>query len=145
MKKTKGFTLLELLIVVAIIAICLTVARLSYLQYQTKVNRVNAQSTLMEAAQSLQEYKMLNKTYSGLNPFGASNSQTFPEGVTKPYYTLSLQLANNNQTFVLTATPIAKARQQDDGVICTNSESQKFWSKDSTRCLLSDTSTWYGD
>lgn len=145
MKKRNGFTLLELLVVVAIVGIVLTVARTSYLNYQIKVNRVNAQAELLDISQRLQEYKMLNKTYAGLNPLGVGNSKTFPEGVTKPYYTLSLGLAQSDQTFTLTATPVRDTRQQADGVICLNSESQKFWSAGATSCALSDTSVWYGD
>lgn len=145
MKSKNGFSLLELLIVVAIIGIVLTVARTSYLDYQIKVNRVNVQGELLDISQRLQEYKMLNKTYAGLNPIGASNSLNFPEGVVKPYYTITLQLTDSNQTFTLTATPKSDTRQKTDGVVCLNSESQKYWAARSTACALSDTSVWYGD
>ena len=144
-KKSNGFTLLELLVVVLIIGITITIARDGYLQYQSKVNRVNTQSELMSITQQLQEYKMLNKTYSGLNPIGSSNSKTFPENVTQPYYTISLALANNDQSFTLTATPIAGTKQVADGVICINSEMQKYWLIGARSCILNENSVWYGE
>lgn len=145
MRKSNGFTLLELLVVVLIIGITITIARDGYLQYQAKVNRVNAQSELMFISQQLQEYKMLNKTYSGLNPIGTSNSKTFPENVIQPYYTISLVLADNNHSFKLTAAPIVRTRQFSDGVICLNSEMQKYWVLGSQTCLLNNNSIWYGE
>lgn len=145
MKKNNGFTLLELLIVVLIIGITITIARDGYLQYQSKVNRVNTQSELMSIAQQLQEFKMLNKTFSGLNPLGNSNHKTFPENVTQPMYTLSLALTNNDQSFTLTATPIAGTRQVADGPICINSELQKYWVLGSRACVLNENSIWYGE
>jgi len=144
-KKSNGFTLLELLVVVLIIGVTITIARDGYLQYQSKVHRVNAQSELMSISQQLQEYKMLNKTYSGLNPLGSGNSKTFPENVTQPFYTITLSLANSDQSFTLTATPVAGTKQVADGIICINSELQKYWVLGSRTCSLNADSVWYGE
>ena len=59
MKKVlKGFTLIELMIVVAIIAILASIAYPSYRQYVIKTNRADVQAELMQAAHQLQSFKI---------------------------------------------------------------------------------------
>ena len=50
--KTMGFTLLEVMIVVAIVAILSAIAYPSYLSYKVRANRAAAQSVLMDLASS---------------------------------------------------------------------------------------------
>ena len=54
MKKYEGFTLIELMIVVAIIAILAAIAYPSYTQYKIRTNRADVQSEMMQTAQRLQ-------------------------------------------------------------------------------------------
>ena len=61
----KGFTLIEMMIVVAIIAILAAIAYPSYTQYKIRTNRVDVQSEMMRIAQNLQNYKLVNHTYTG--------------------------------------------------------------------------------
>ena len=49
----QGFTLIELMIVVAIIAILAAIAYPSYQQYKIKVNRAEAQSEMMFIAERM--------------------------------------------------------------------------------------------
>ena len=62
-KKNKGFTLIEMMIVVAIIAILAAISYPSYQNYVRKTKRLEAQSMLMEIANKLQRYKVVNSTF----------------------------------------------------------------------------------
>jgi len=97
----RGFTLIELMIVVAIIAIVTAVAYPSYLDQVSKTRRSVAQGDLMELASFMERYFTENNTYVGAAlPFAQS-----PKSGTS-YYTLTLPAASLTATaYVLTATP----------------------------------------
>ena len=59
----RGFTLIEVMIVVAIVAILAAVALPSYQEYVRRSKRAEAQAILMEAAQFMQRYYSANDRY----------------------------------------------------------------------------------
>ena len=63
MVKQHGFTLIELMIVVAIVGILAAIAYPSYTQYVIKSNRVDAQAEMTRIASLMQRYKVINSTY----------------------------------------------------------------------------------
>jgi type IV pilus assembly protein PilE len=92
----KGFTLIELMIVVAIIGILAAIAYPSYVSYTKKTRRAEIVTVLTQGAQALEREYSRSGSYATLT---TSN----PVGNT--YYTLE---ANRSvSTFTLTATPIA--------------------------------------
>lgn len=101
-RKQEGFTLIELMIVIAIIAILSAVALPSYREQVAKGRRGEAMSSLMEGAQALERYYSANGSY--LN--GANLATVFPTQVPATgtaYYTIAAQVEAAN-TFTLRAT-----------------------------------------
>lgn len=78
----RGFTLIELMITAAIIAILAAVAYPSYTRYVTKSNRTTAQAQMLDLANRQQQYLMANRTY-------ATKAQLTTSG-----YVLPTQLTN---------------------------------------------------
>jgi len=96
-----GFTLIELMIVVAIVGILASIAYPAYQDSVRKAKRSDARTALLNAA-ALQErwYMNTNNYTTTLSKIGGTTS---PEG----YYTISVNNAacGNNSCFQLVATP----------------------------------------
>lgn len=63
MKRTKGFTLIELMIVVAIIGILSAIAIPAYTDYVTRAKISEATSTLADLRVKMEQYYLDNRTY----------------------------------------------------------------------------------
>jgi len=99
MKKTNGFTLIELMIVVAVIAILMAIALPSYAAYVTRANRGNAKAALLKASQWMERVATAQGSYPTVTEFG-STGLAVVEG---NRYTVSLQLPATGG-YLLTAT-----------------------------------------
>lgn len=75
-KRASGFTLIELMIVVAIVGILASIAYPSYQQYVLRANRAEAKAILTETAQAMERHFTTNGTYEG----GALLSAVSPKG-----------------------------------------------------------------
>ena len=69
MVKQAGFSLVELMITVVIVAILTMIAIPSYERYKVKVNRVAAQSDLVEMGTKLQQYLVTRRSFTKDNGF----------------------------------------------------------------------------
>lgn len=65
-KKQKGFTLIEMMVVVAIIAILASIAVPSYMQYVLRSHRVEARNALQEMANRLQQNYSITREWNKL-------------------------------------------------------------------------------
>lgn len=139
MKKYEGFTLIELMIVVAIIAILAAIAYPSYTQYKIRTNRADVQSEMMQTAQRLQSYYVINHNYTSATLNNGLTTKDYP--APNPIYTIAL--VTNSQTWTLTATPKTNTIQAGNGTVLLNSDGQKCWTKGQS-CTTSTTSNWDG-
>ncbi len=95
-----GFTLMELMIVVAVIGILAGIAFPQYTAYGERARRSEGRSALLNAAALEERYYSDNNQFAALATVGISTSSE------NGHYTLSLSLDDtNNQSFTLTGTP----------------------------------------
>ena len=113
-----GFTLIELMITVAVVAILATIALPSYALFMKKSRRGDAESTLMDIAQRQQQYLLDTRTYA---PDVVTLNTTIPADVLA-YYTIQICATavpcavpgGAPPTFAIIATPIAGSSQAGD-------------------------------
>lgn len=116
-----GFTLIELMITVAIVAILAAVALPSYQQYVIRANRAAAQSEMMDIANRQQQFFLANRSYATTL---AALNYTLPSDLTGRY-TAGIN-ANNAATppnFTITFT--AQGAQSSDGNLTLNNQGAK--------------------
>lgn len=138
MKENQGFTLIELMIVVAIIAIIAAIAYPSYQEYVKRTKRADMQSEMMQIAQRLQSYYVINHNYTNAKLDNGLVTKDYPSSGT-PLYTVTLAPAA--QTWTLTATPKTGTSQAGNGSVVLNSQGHKCWEKGTT-CSVSTSSNW---
>lgn len=122
MNKNNGFTLIELMITVAIIAIIMGVALPSYFQQIVKSNRADAKVELLRLAQVQESYFTQNLSYANsLTQLGLSGDTTETE---HQHYTVTVfsttpggctgtAAAPSCQGFTLKATPASSTQLED--------------------------------
>ena|SRR5690554_5336444 len=99
-RKHGGFTLIELMITVVILAVLAAIALPSYQEQVRKTRRTNAQSDLLELAAYMERYYGENFTYAGAAlPFSES-----PKEGGRKFYNLAITASSAN-SFTLTASP----------------------------------------
>ena len=104
----RGFTLIELMIVVAVVAILAAIAFPSYNEHVRKSRRAQAKADLVELAQVLERHHTVQNTNAGAAlPYNRS-----PRDGTA-HYTLSLTQAATARSFILQAVPATTAQARD--------------------------------
>ncbi|HXN14903.1 MAG TPA: type IV pilin protein [Usitatibacter sp.] len=111
-RSKQGFTLVELMFVVAVIGILVAIAIPAYTSAVVKTNRSAAESALMDIAQRQQQYLLDNRSYA---PDVATLNLTLPTNVTDFYTVAIAPAAGPPPGFTVTATPIAGGKQAADG------------------------------
>lgn len=125
-KRSGGFTLIELMIVVAIIAILAAVAIPSYSDYVRKGKRADAKAALQGLSQAMEKFYSTNFTYLGAATADADTgapkatvfgyTKTPREGSGATTYNLTIQAATRN-SYSIRATPVGDQENDDCGYL----------------------------
>ena len=107
MKNNTGFTLIELMIVVAIIGVIGAIAYPSYDEFMKKARRTDAKAGLTKMASRQERFQQQNDTYT------TNTGSVGGTGTIDNFYVLSIDSADING-FALTATAVAGGPQASD-------------------------------
>lgn len=128
LRRAGGFTLIELMVVVAVVAILASIAYPSYQDSVRKSRRAQAKADMVELAQRYERYHTVRNTYVGFweSAFGAAGAEVpspSTAGATVAYSIENTEAANS---FTLTATPQG-AQQKDTrcGTLTLSNTGQK--------------------
>ncbi|MFA0810493.1 type IV pilin protein [Microbulbifer epialgicus] len=134
MKRQSGFTLIELMIVVAVVGILAGIAWPSYLNHVRTASRADAQGALMGLAQAMEKHYTQNGSYAGAAAGGKDDGapEIFPtqaplDGGTARY-NLTITVGSDPSTYVLRASPIGA--QAGDGNLELHSSGIRAWDRD---------------
>ncbi|TPG51099.1 prepilin-type N-terminal cleavage/methylation domain-containing protein [Rhodanobacter glycinis] len=110
MARVRGFTLLELMIVVVIIAILAAIAIPTYSRYAIRAHRVDGQEWLLRIANAQERFYATNNHYGALTELGYTNPLS-----EKGYYSVSMDpaAASTTQVFTATAAPVGGQAKDD--------------------------------
>ncbi len=133
----RGFTLIELMVALSIMAIVAAIALPLYSQYSQRAYRAEAQADLLNCAQSMERFAVRNFTYenaadSDTDGVGDTNNGLIaadicaPVSVTQGRYTI--RVVGTTTTFVLTATP-SSGTMTGDGLMTVNEAGRRGWDK----------------
>lgn len=117
----RGFTLIELMIAVGIVAILLRFAIPSYKEYVLKGNRRAAQAQMMDLANREQQFLLANKSYADTTAM-TSSGFALPSEVSR-YYSFQITTAGTPPAYTITFS--ATGSQSSDGTLTLNSEGTK--------------------
>ncbi|RIX46804.1 MAG: type IV pilin protein [Rhodocyclales bacterium GT-UBC] len=136
--KQKGFTLIELMIVVVVISILAAVAVPSYRQYVAKSRRTDAKSALLATSQAMEKFYTEKMTYDAATLGTAStdiSKTTSPDG----YYTIrfdsaptgtvcsALSTSSSNATaYRICATPTGSQTGDACGILSIDNKGVKL-------------------
>ena len=130
MKQVKGFTLVEMMVVVAIIGIISAVAIPQYKQYVVRGNRAAAQSFMLDIANREKQYLLDARSYTANWALAGATpnlAMVAPTDVSKNYNITVTPLAGPPPSFTVTAAPIAGKAQANDGTLTLNDSGAKTW------------------
>ncbi|MGZ5619393.1 MAG: type IV pilin protein [Methylobacter sp.] len=116
-KRSFGFTLMELMIVVAIIGILAAIAVPAYSEYVTKGKRSDAKAALLNAQLAQEKYRANHTTYATTIGDAGITSPS-PDG----YYTIAISGTPTATAYTITAAPLSPFADSTCGTFAVNKD-----------------------
>jgi type IV pilus assembly protein PilE len=151
--RNKGFTLIELMIVVAVIGILAMIAYPSYESYLLRSRRADAQQLMLDIETRQKQLLIEQRAYAqaigatnvASTGWTCTNAATIPGSCTNLYYTVTFDPAVDNTdtppSYVICAAPKSGSRQVPDGVLTLTSTGAKM-RRTGTSCTAGTDQGW---
>lgn len=147
-KKQAGFSLIELMIAIAIVGILAGIALPAYTQFVQKGNRVMAKNAVLDLAAREENYYALNNAFTAnLTSLGLAQAASVSvPGNGQNFYTLSVTSLSNGSppSYVIRAVPVTGGAQATD--VCQTFQLDSLGSKSNVdaagRALASGSDCW---
>ncbi|MFK7831565.1 MAG: type IV pilin protein [Congregibacter sp.] len=147
-EQQKGFTLIELMIVVVVLGILVSIALPSYQDSVVRSGRADAQAVLLGFAQAMERHFNQNYTYVGAAVGGVAVGAPAPTVYSaqapidgNAFYNLTISAADATG-FTIRATPVAGGRQDGDGLLELDSLGRRAWDADNDGTIAAAEFTW---
>jgi type IV pilus assembly protein PilE len=140
MRKQGGFTLLELMITVAVVGILAMIAYPSYSDYVRRGKIAEATSTLMDVRSKMERFFLDNRTYAGSDAAANLPCHKATMEAGKKYFTFDCSNLGTN-TYTVTATGVA-AQGMANFVYTINEQNTRTTSITSTPGWNAATNCW---
>lgn len=121
MNRQRGFTLIEMMVVVAIIGMLAAIAYPAYGSYLVKGNRGAAQSYMMELAQAQAQYLADNRAYAD----SVTDLNTPTPAAVSSKYDITIEASDGPPAFTITAEPKTGTNQHGDDTLTINQSGTK--------------------
>lgn len=142
----RGFTLIELIVAMVVIAILAAIAIPQYSEYISRSRRAEAQAFLIEVAARQQHFLVDRRAYSTNitnAPTAGGLGMTIPAPVAN-FYDVSITAVDNTAfppTFTVSAAPRGAQAGDQCGTLTVNQAGQRTTSTSAPRCWSNNTGT----
>lgn len=111
---SRGFTLLELLIVLVLVGVVAALALPGFRQQMARVHRTEAMTALLQLQSAEEKFYLRHSAYTANIPDAPPSGLGMPTVTSSNKYVLSVAVADDGQTFIATASPTPTGGQEAD-------------------------------